>query len=170
MLRVFLAVLAITAVHGYTYAIINALTTTPVNRTRELAADFFRNRIYNTNNPGTLELYQGATKVLNHTDTMQFDLIIEAINEHFVPSNSSCDWDTIFNNTFDGTRFLVFMADSKWCGDMPYVHIMWLQMHQHTIFPIFVGPECDMFQMYHIYGPCAKPGCIYWRDYLTYNE
>lgn len=164
----FLCFLAVS--NAYTYAIINAMTTTPTNRTKELAADFYRNRIYNPNSPGSLELYQGATKVLNMTSTMQFDLIIQAMDQYFAPNATHCDWNAIFGNSFNGTRFLIFMADSKWCGDMPYVRTSYLQTHMHNIYPIFVGSECDMFQMYHIYGPCVKPGCIYWRDYMTYTE
>lgn len=152
------------------YALVNAMTHTSLNRTKEIMAIVYRERLYNTNMPRMIQVWQGTQKILNLTDVMQNDLIIQAI-DGISPNASFCDWKNLFSAPFDdNVRFILFFTDAKCCGEEPLMEVG--HIHQkHVVFPIMVGADMDMmFDMYRVWGPCAKPGCVMWRDYMKFDE
>lgn len=158
--------------HGYKYCLVNAITGqgADTNRTKELISTFYHDHIYNTNRgEDVIELYQGSEKILNMTSTLQFDLVIAAM-DNLVTSNSSCDWKHFFESASTEARFIVLFTDSKWCGTEPYHMVAHVHDHRKVLFPVMVGPHVDMMQMYHIMGPCQKPGCRINLNYMVFDH
>ena len=167
-MRLFL--LFITSSLAFNYTFINAVTGhVSLNRTKQIMANFYHDHVYRPTRSGYVQIYSGSQMILNQIDMAQTDLIIQAIDQITINNATNCNWKEIFSQPFTNSRLLIMFLDSHWCGEEPYHKVGMLHM-KHVIYPVMIGPHADMMDMYHIWGPCVRPGCAYGRDYLQYTE
>lgn len=169
-----LVLLSLTGVvHGNNYTFINACVgNIPLIRLKEEMANAFHQHIYSPHLNDLIDVYNGTVPVLDPVSSLQTDIIIEGFNKTTM-NETNCHWKDIFSMYFmpsamrgnKGVHYLFFFYDSRWCGDEPYHAVAMLKM-KHVVVPIAIGPHTDRMELYHIAGPCPKPSCMIWKDYL----
>jgi len=166
------ALLLFSLVHGNNYTFINACTgNVTLTRLKEVMASVFHEHIYTPNLSNYVDIYNDVQQILEPTSSLQTDLIIDGI-DNVTLNATNCNWDDVFSMYFtpsairgNGVHFLFFFFDSQWCGVEPYRSVSMLRMH-HVVVPISIGSHTNRMELYHIMGPCPKPRCYHWRDYL----
>lgn len=169
-----LLLVLVAIVHAHNYTFINACVgNIPLTRLKEEMANAYHQHIYTPHISNLIDVYNGTVPVLEPVSSLQTDIIIQGFNKTTMNA-TNCRWKDIFTMYFSpsiargtnsGLHYLFFFYDSRWCGDEPY-HAAAMLRRYHVVVPISIGPHTDRLEMYHIVGPCPKPGCMNWKDYL----
>jgi hypothetical protein len=159
-MSVILFLLLFSTAYSYNCTLLVATNNPIGDAFKGLVARVFAEQIYSTN----IEHFINIPGVLNDfTSTLQHDVIIDAISRL---SARTCNWDQLFRSTNVPLGFFViFIADSPYCGADPFTAINDRQTHHHIVRPIGVGNNVNMFQIMRAAGPCPPPGC---REGLHY--
>lgn len=170
-----LLLLLIVPIWANNYTLLNAcIGNVDLTELKGHMATVFHDHIYNPNLNRPVAVQDGKTRLLNFTSSLQTDLIINAIDGITLQNGTHCKWKEIFEMYYTpsalhhGVHYIFFFYDSTWCGSEPW-HCMGMFKMHHVVVPIAIGSHVDRMDMYHLMGPCPKPKCYNWKDYLMIN-